>query len=44
MKGANKYTKRGVLKDRFLIFHTCSDWSKYGEHKTGLEVEMHEKG
>ena len=24
--------------------NTCSDWSKYGEHKTGLEVETHEKG
>lgn len=24
--------------------NTCSNWSKYREHKTGLEVEMCEKG
>lgn len=23
--------------------NTCSDWGKYGEHKTDLEVEMREK-
>jgi hypothetical protein len=26
MKGANKYTKRGVLKDRFLIFPKSLLW------------------